>query len=408
MDVTSAILYAILFIALYFEVVLLITFLEARFERAEQRVPKKSMSLPTVAVIVPCYNEEGTVADTLYSLLALNYPKEKLEIIAVNDGSTDTTGALLDSFASEVISVIHKENGGKHSAMNAALAQTQAEIIGCLDADSFVDSDALMHIIRKFDDTTIDAVTPGIVVHSPNSVLQLVQRAEYGLSIFVRKTFALLDAIFITPGPFSFFRRSALEEIGPWKHAHSTEDFEMGIRLQRHGKRIANEPEARVHTVAPATLRELFKQRIRWTYGFIKNSYDYSFMFFNPKYGTLGLLVLPMSAFSLLSAMYLFFAIVWNAGVFVVEEFIRFQTIGVSVPVSELDIFYVSTAPVVGITFTLLFLTVVLMIIGKRLSRDSGTILDIPLYILLYSFLAPVWLTLAVYKSIAGSNVRWR
>ena len=408
MDVTSSILYAVLFISLYFEVVLLITFLEARIETKEARSQKKTATLPTVAVIVPCYNEEATVADTLYSLLALDYPKEKLQIIAVNDGSTDTTGSVLDSFASEVITVIHKENGGKHSAMNAALLHTDAEVVGCLDADSFVDSNALLHIVEKFSDPSISAVTPGIVVHSPSSVLQLVQRAEYGLAIFVRKAFSLLDAIFITPGPFSFFRRTALEEVGPWKHAHSTEDFEMGIRLQRHGKRIANEPQARVHTIAPANLRELFKQRIRWTYGFIKNSYDYSFMFFNPKYGALGLVVLPMSVFSFFSAIYLFFALLWNMGVFVAEEFIRFQTVGASVPISELDVFYVTTAPFVGIALTLLFLTIVLMLIGKRLSRDSGTIADIPLYVLLYSFLAPVWLTVAVYKSVVNSGVKWR
>lgn len=409
MEFTHAILYAVLFISLYFEVFLLITFFETDAQVTEEFPQLDPGALPRVAVIVPCFNEETTVAGTLNSLLALKYPADKLEIIAVNDGSTDNTLSILREFEHhENIRVLSKKNGGKHTAMNLALKETTADIIGCLDADSFVDSDALMYVIANFQDENVAAVTPSIIVHEARGVLQLMQRAEYGIAIFVRRVFALLDSIFITPGPFSFFRRDVILEVGPWKHAHSTEDLEMGMRLKQHHKFITNEPRARVHTKAPDTLRTLIKQRVRWTYGFIKNAIDYSYMFFNPRYGTLGLMVLPMSVISLVSAIYLFLLLSWNTFIFMLQEIVRFQTVGITSPAVSFDVFYINTATVFTITLTLIAFNLVLMYIGKKLAKDGGLSFDVPLYIGLYGFIAPVWLTAALYKAIANTGVRWR
>ena len=409
MEFTHAILYGVLFLSLYFQVFLLISFFEHETYEADVLPDSEPDALPRVAVIVPCYNEESTVAGTLDSLLALTYPKDKLEIIAVNDGSTDNTLGILQSYTHhEQIRVIDKENGGKHSAMNEAITHTTADIVGCLDADSFVDTDALGYIIENFKDENVTAVTPSIIVHNARGLMQLMQRAEYGIAIFVRRAFALMDSIFVTPGPFSFFRRDAILEVGPWKHAHATEDYEMGLRLQVHRKRIANEPRARVYTKAPDTLRTLIKQRVRWTYGFIKNTYDYSFMLFNPRYGNLGVMVLPMSVISLAGALYLFGIMVWNLLVFIASEFVRFQTVGVTTPTPTFDVFYINTSAVFTITLALIGLTLVLMYIGKHLARDKSLSFDVPLYIVLYGFIAPLWLTAALYKALANTGVRWR
>ncbi len=404
-------MYTVLFTSLYFEVFLLITFFE-RNEKTEGEVPQMQPDeLPTVAVIVPCFNEETTVAGTLNSLLALDYPTEKLEILAVNDGSTDTTLEVLREFEHHSqIRVIDKENGGKHSAMNEALKYTNAELVGCLDADSYVENDALKLIISHFtSDENVAAVTPSIKIHNARSIVQTLQKAEYGLAIFVRNVFARLDALFITPGPFSFFRRSIIEEIGPWRHAHSTEDLEMCLRLQKHHKKVTNEPGAIVHTTAPRTLYQLYNQRVRWTYGFLKNAADYYHMFFNPQYGTLGIFILPISVVSLFGAVFLFSTLVWNSIVLVVQEIIRFQTIGFSTAaMPQFDIFYINTSTIVTVTLALLFLTVVLIGLGKRLGKDNVLSFDMPVYLVLYGFVTPIWLTGALYKTIMSSSVRWR
>lgn len=409
MDITQLVVYAILFISLYFEVFLLITFFEHTGGDTNESKEKESATVPSVAVIVPCFNEEKTVAGTLQSLLALEYPSNKLEIIAVNDGSTDATLDVLNDFAHySSVRVLDKENGGKHSAMNMALKTTQADIIGCLDADSFVDSNALTHIVAHFEDEDVAAVTPSIKIHNARGLMQVVQKAEYGLAIFVRNTFARLDSLFITPGPFSFFRRSVIEEVGPWRHAHSTEDLEMCMRLQKHHKRVTNEPRAVVHTTAPSTFPQLFKQRVRWTYGFIKNALDYHYMFFNPRYGNLGVLVLPISVISLLSAIFLFGALLWSATVFVAQEVIRFQTVGITTPAPQFDVFYAHTSIILTMTITLVALTFILMGIGKRLANDSFFSLDIPVYLALYGFITPLWLTTALYKAATSNSVSWR
>ncbi len=382
---------------------MLITF----FEHMGKTKREKSSFFPSVAVIVPCWNEETTVSGTIKSLLELDYPKDKLQIIAVDDGSTDNTLNILNTFKSQV-TVISKENGGKHSAMNEALLHTDAEFVGCLDADSYVEKSALTELIRHFEDEDVAAVTPSIKIHNANSLLQIVQKAEYGLAIFVRKAFSLMGALFITPGPFSFFRRSVIEEIGPWRHAHGVEDLEMCLRLQMNHKRVENEPDAIVHTTAPRNLHQLYTQRVRWTYGFLKNVSIYRKMFFNPKYGTLGMFILPISFLSIFSALTLFSVVIWNTAIMVVREFVRFQSIGIQAPSANFDLYFIPTSSVLIITIILISLTFVLMGIGKKMAKDSIVSLDMPVYLLIYGFITPLWLGASLFKVIVGKSAKWR
>ena len=194
-----------------------------------------------------------------------------------------------------------KENGGKHTALNFGLSQSKSELIGCLDADSYVDKDALKHIVQYFEDKQTMAVTPSVKIYQPKNILQMIQSVEYGWGIFIRKVLAYLGALYVTPGPFSIFRREVFEKIGSYRHAHNTEDLEIALRMQAHHMKIANAHNARVYTVAPDTLKKLYKQRLRWTFGFIKNVIDYKFIFFRKQYGNLGIFILPMASVSIIS-----------------------------------------------------------------------------------------------------------
>lgn len=405
--ILSLILHVLLFVALYFEVLLLIAFL-GRFPRARRAEPRDPADLPSVTIVVPCHNEERTAGKTIASLLALRYPAEKLSIVAVDDGSTDGTLEVLRSYESAGVRVIAKENGGKHSALNAALAEATTDLIGCLDADSFADPEALARIVAHFDDPAIAAVTPAIRVHEPQSVLELVQKAEYGLSIFVRKAFGFLDAIFITPGPLSVFRRSALAEIGGFREAHNTEDLEIGLRLQSRGWRIANAHDAYVATVPPKTLRALIRQRVRWTYGFLKNAGDYRFMFFRRRYGALGLLVLPTVTLSVFSALFFFGFLLWRLGSAGFEKAREVAFAGLSASTPAFDWFFLNTNSAVFIILTLLLLTLALLAIGKFLARERMVSLDVALYFFLYGFIAPLWLARAVMNVALSRRESWK
>ncbi len=408
------IIYPALFISLYFEVFLLITFLEKY--NAQKGVPQEAQpeiapeQLPSVSVIVPCWNEETTVAGTLRSLLALEYPKEKLHIYAVDDGSTDNTLEHMRTFEHEPnVTIITKENGGKHSAMNAAFEIVDTDLVGCLDADSFMEPGALMHIVRTFHEhPELASVTPSIKIHNPRTLTQFIQKAEYGLSVFIRRTFSWLDALFIPPGPGSFFRTAILAEIGPWREGHSTEDLELGLRLQSHHHRIGNEPRAVVHTNSPKNLYRLYRQRVRWTYGYLRNAGDYRHLFFNKHYGDLGLLILPMGAVAIVTALFVFAMLIWNAALFLIEQVVKLQAVGITAHTPKFDLFYVNTSSIIVMTVAIIILTATLLLLGKKLSKERGFALDVPLYLAVYGLIAPWWLTTAVIKAARRSEVAWR
>jgi|SRR3989344_901732 len=410
MEVGIGITYTLLFISLYFEVFLLVSFLEKRKRR--ETIGGKNpddAALPSVAIVVPCFNEEKSVAGTLRSLLALRYPKEKLEVIVVDDGSRDATYSVAREFENdERVRIFRKENGGKHTAMNLALANTKADLIGCLDADSVVETDALLRIARVFENSQVAAVTPGIHVRAPQTLLQHMQKVEYRLSIFNRFMLAALGSAFITPGPFSVFRTRIVRELGGWRHGHFTEDMEMALRIQVAGHLIANAPAAVVHTTAPRTLPTLFRQRVRWTYGFLRNAFDYRYMLGSRQYGNLGLIVMPLALISVGAGIYFFIRVLFSGGMSLVREVARIQSTGIF-PEPHFGLFYVNTSALWFLAIAAVVMVLVLICLGSligtgRRRPPMGT----PLFLLFYSFLAPLWLSAALVRAVFRTGVNWR
>ncbi|MBP6931581.1 MAG: glycosyltransferase family 2 protein, partial [Candidatus Pacebacteria bacterium] len=174
------VIYIFSFLAVYVQVFFLVTFIEKRREINIRREDIELPEYPTVTVIVPCYNEERTVDVTVESLLSLNYPKDKLHIVVVDDGSKDGTWNQIQKYKDHPqIEIIHKENGGKHTALNLGLDHAHSEFVGCLDADSTVHPETLKRIISFFSNPDTMAVAPSIVIRDPKTMLQYAQRAEY-------------------------------------------------------------------------------------------------------------------------------------------------------------------------------------------------------------------------------------
>lgn len=415
-NLSDTITYVLLFISLYFEVFILLTYIEHRpaMKRENARHGSKPAYYPSVSIIVPCWNEEHTISGTLHSLLNLDYPKDKLEIIAVDDGSTDGTWAALQKFTTyPQIKIFHKENGGKHTALNFGLTQSESEVVGCLDADSFVHKDALSTIAHYFEDKKTMAVTPSVKIHTPETILQMIQSVEYGWGIFIRKVLSYLGALYVTPGPFSIFRRTVFAEVGNYRHAHNTEDMELAMRMQAHHMKIANAHNAVVYTVAPRTLPKLITQRVRWTYGFIKNVIDYKFIFFRKQYGNLGIFILPVASVSIVTGIYVISRSVIN-GILSLSHFI--QKIAITgfnfqptAPSFSFDIFSINTE-FIGLASGIAFAGTFIMILVSRKMADGKLTfgMDLVYFATLYTFIAPLWLVKAVYNALFSIKTTWR
>lgn len=416
MSVGEIATYGITFLAVYVQIFMLVTFFERRKElKAAAETPLPVLKqFPKVAIIVPCWNEEKTVHGTIASLLALNYPKDKLEIIVVDDGSTDTTWEeILTYEGNSQVKMFKKENGGKHTAVNFGIDHTDADLIGCLDADSFVDPDALTYMVDAF--TThpdIMATAPTMIIHRPKNMLQYAQKVEYNMSVYNKKMLSFMNAIHVTPGPFSIFRKEVFRIVGKFKKAHGTEDQEIAYRMQEHHLRIYHCHQALVYTSSPDTLKKLYKQRLRWIYGFIQNTIDYRRLIFKTKYGNFSFFTLPSGIISICAVVYLSFALFYNFVIFCIKKITQLSVTGWSggIPSIHFDTFFISTRTIVFVEILIYGLIVFSIMMGMKISGQKRK-LDwhiIP-YVLIYSVIAPFWLLKAVWNTLWGRRQpAWR
>ncbi len=410
----NVIFYMFTFLAVYVEVFFLVTFLERRKDIVSKLDDRPDRVYPDVTIIVPCWNEEKTVSGTVGSLLELDYPKDKLKIMLVDDGSTDGTWQALQQFASMPnIQIFQKENGGKHTAMNLGIEKTTTEFIGCLDADSFVTPSALKRMVPYFDDAGIMAVSPSIIVDNPKRIMEKVQKMEYQLSVYLKKMLGFMNGIHVTPGPFSIYRMAVFQNLGPYREAHMTEDMEIAFRMHEHGYRIEQCHDAHVYTKTPPTIPALYKQRLRWIYGFINNTIDYRRLVFKERYGAFALFTIPAGIVSLFSAMYLFIFMIYTAGKFIATKFMQFQAIGTdAVRVSHhftFDWFFVSAHSIFLVSILLYGFVFLSLLIGSKMATGKVRLsFSMIWYVLIYSVIAPLWVLRAIFNTVARRETAWR
>ena len=237
----------------------------------EKKKKKIFKEYPKVSIIVPAYNEEKNIEKAIKSLLELDYPKDRLEIIVVDDGSKDKTYEIAKKFESDIVKVYKKENGGKASALNYGIKKATGELIVTLDADSVVPKDALKKMLEYFDEEDVMIVVPSIQVENTDGWVAKVQIIEYAYNNVLRKIFDKLNSIYVAPGPFSVFRRELFDKIGYFDEKNLTEDMEIAMRTQAYGYKIRHCPDVVVRTKVPTDLKSLIRQRLRWYLGFVEN-----------------------------------------------------------------------------------------------------------------------------------------
>ena len=410
-QILQGLMYPFLFLSMYFQVLLLISFFENHKKIKEEEIIDIE-NYPSATIAVPCWNEEKTLAATLDSLLALDYPKDKLSIVVVDDGSKDRTLSIAEDYARRFplqIKALTKVNGGKHTAVNLALSDSKADLFGCLDADSFVDTNALKIIASYFEkNPNVKAVTPCIHIRNPRTIIQRMQAVEYLMGVFLRKAFGQLDAIQVTPGPFSIFKREVFSVIGDYHKAHNTEDYEITLRMHKAHYRIMNSHKALVYTVGPATARGYFFQRLRWARGFLENSLDYRELFFKKEYGNFGMFTLPVAFIFVFYSLY--------AATFALYMFIshwignieRWFTVGFHPGMPMFDLFYFNTTVLSFVGMVMLTIFLFVMYISNSLSDDKQEFFrNFPIFFFLYPMFVPLFLGRAVFDTFAKRKNEW-
>jgi len=227
-------------------------------------------SYPAVSILVPCHNESSNAKEVFTALAALDYPD--YEVIAINDGSTDKTGEILNDLTRriECMRVVHlARNQGKAVALNCGAMLAKSEILVCIDGDALLDREALTWIVRRMLlDGSIGAITGNPRIRNRSTVLARLQVGEYGTIVgLIKRAQSLFGWIFTVSGVICAFRKRALQDAGWWSAKTVTDDVELSWRIQLSGWRITYQANAICWILMPETLRGLWKQRLRWSEG---------------------------------------------------------------------------------------------------------------------------------------------
>ncbi|MFJ6465312.1 bifunctional polysaccharide deacetylase/glycosyltransferase family 2 protein [Streptomyces sp. NPDC091387] len=218
-----------------------------------------------VSVIVPAYNEKECIAHTLRSLASSTHP---IEIIVVDDGSTDGTAEIAESLGLPNVRVVRQENAGKSAALNNGVRQARHEIVVMMDGDTVFEPDTVHRLVQPFGDPEVGAVAGNAKVGNRGTIIGAWQHIEYVMGFNLdRRMYDLLRCMPTIPGAIGAFRRGAVLAVGGMSEDTLAEDTDITIALHRAGWRVVYAEHARAWTEAPASLGQLWRQRYRWSYG---------------------------------------------------------------------------------------------------------------------------------------------
>lgn len=371
-------IYLILFLISLVEV---LKFVRRTFFSDYRQIMQSDMTWP-ISVLIPAHDEEKTIVETVRSLLMINYGE--FEIIVMNDGSTDRTLRLLidayelrrtdrpykraiptanvraiyGSLAHPNLTVIDKEKGGKADALNVGINLARYPLFCSIDADSIIEDNALLRVVKPFMEKPIETIAAGGIVRIVNGcevkdgrvtrialsdrALPILQVVEY-LRAFLtgRVGWSNLQSLLIISGAFGIYKKEEVVEIGGYTHDTDTEDLELVVRLHEHMRRkkrpyrVVFVPDPVCWTEAPETLSVLARQRNRWHRGLLQTLWLHKGMLFNPKYGSVGLFAFPYFAiFELLGPFietlgYLAVILSYLLGILDVQFFLMFLAVAV-------------------------------------------------------------------------------
>jgi len=364
-----------------------------------------------VSIVMPCFNESETIGEAIEALLDLDWPKNKLEVIVVDDKSTDKSVEVIRKYVKKynnVSLIVNKRNsGGAAEPSNIGVAKAKFDYVAMADADSTPDRDALKKMIGFLQqDKKVGGVTCSIVAKHRKSFWEKLQAVEYSVIAFTRKLLDRVDAIYVTPGPFALYKKKVLNEIGGFDVKNMTQDIEIVWRMVYYGYTARMCLATSTHSVTPTRFGKWWKQRVRWNIGGLQTIIKYKGFFLRK--GMLGAFILPFFVVSLVIGLlglgifiYLFGKRIWisyistKLSVYLGTDIIRLSEFNLSP--SVLNFFGVAIF-VLGALFTFLGLTVM----QEKELRNKEPLIMI-FYFVIYLSIYPLILITSVYKLIRGT-----
>ncbi|WP_239117491.1 bifunctional polysaccharide deacetylase/glycosyltransferase family 2 protein [Paractinoplanes ferrugineus] len=287
---------------------LLLLLLATRHAR-QRRKPSWSWGPPVtepVSVIVPAYNEKEGIEAAVRSLAGGDYPA--IEVVVVDDGSTDGTAAIVERMALPNVRVVRVPNGGKSNALNTGIALARHDLIVTVDGDTIFEKDSIRYLVQPFAEPGVGAVAGNVKVGNREKMVAAWQHIEYVIGFNLdRRLYEVLNCMPTVPGAIGAFRREALAQVGGMSDETLAEDTDVTMALCRAGWRVVYEERAKAWTEAPTTLEQLYRQRYRWSYGTMQAMWKHRRALRDPgpsgRFGRVGLpflalfgVVLPMLA----------------------------------------------------------------------------------------------------------------
>ncbi len=407
MDLLSVIYLGYMFFSIYFLFVFLFLYYNNKKTLFDYPTAKRKY---TISVLVPAFNEEKTIKETIESIFNIDYPIK--EVIIINDGSSDRTKEIAEELLKKYpkLKLINKANSGKGDSLNQGIKIAKGELVVVVDADSYPDKDSFKKLVGYFDDEKTGAVTCVFTPRNDHKFIEKMQVIEYNIIAFTRRLFGYVDGVYVTPGPLAMYRKTALEDISGFDTKNMTEDIEIAWHLVKAGYSRKMCLATHATTTAPDKFKAWYRQRRRWNIGGIQciSKYKKQFM----KKGMLGMFILPLFILQ-------FFLGTVGLGIFLylfsremISNFLfATYSIPAGVPLITMNNFYITPSFLNYLGVILfgagLFFTFLVLSIMKGTIIKKQSLFDILLFSIFYLSVYPFLTITAVYNYFKRDN-RWR
>jgi cellulose synthase/poly-beta-1,6-N-acetylglucosamine synthase-like glycosyltransferase len=314
-----------------------------RAEQQRRKLERQTIDLPNISIMVPAHNEGMVITQTLEALLELEYPFDRLEILVINDGSTDDTAAQVEAVSARDARVrlfnVPSEFAarGKSAALNRGLSECRYDVIGIFDADNMPERDSVLHLARQLvADPSLGAVIGKFrcINKKRNLLTRFINLESLAFQWIIQAGRWQMFRMATLPGTNYLIRRGILKELGGWDEQALTEDAEMSIRIYQTGYLIKFVPYAVTWEQEPETLRVWFKQRTRWARGnnYVIEKYLTRVFRIRPR-------VIGIELFYAMAVYYVFFVAILLSDLLFVLSFVNLILIPVPGPYTEVWLF---------------------------------------------------------------------
>ncbi len=264
---------------------------------------------PKISVIIPAYNEEKNIKKCIQTILKSNYDKNKLEIICVDDGSTDRTVKVIKELSkkNKNIRLVKGNHKGKSKALNLGIKNSKLNYVLTVDADTILDRNFIKEIIRPFADKNVGATNGIVLIRKPKKIIEHFQLVEYYFNNLIRNSFStIFDNGIWFFGAAACFNKKILEKAGLFHDKVLTEDMDISLKIFEKGYKVLTVRKAVYYTQGCRNLNELFSQRMRWFFGGLqctfrhkklwkRKAFSIKYLFFNQVFWALfSIIIIPM------------------------------------------------------------------------------------------------------------------